>query len=191
MKLDSPNDSLVTEYKNKLFDLKREQEIFIQTLKEKYPDYYQLKYDHTVIDIEQNSRNTKGPIKLYWNIFVGKHRIFIFVIGKERFEAREVKIDFPLDSLVKNLRKGIYEYWMMPDLSQLGYKENQDRYIHAAYQLYEKLIEPVSSLLPEKLTIVPDGVLNLLPFEALLTKRPSQSNYGKITIYDQNPSDQL
>ncbi len=53
--------------------------------------------------------------------------------------------------------------------------ENYRQYVQTAHRLYLLLLEPLLKQLPEKLTrltIVPDGQLNYLPFETLLTKLP-------------------
>ena len=58
------------------------------------------------------------------------------------------------------MRNSIYEY-----------DKQTEEYAKVAYDLYTKLIAPVQKELQHKLIIVPDGVLNYIPFEALLTEQ--------------------
>jgi CHAT domain-containing protein len=98
--------------------------------------------------------------------FVGDSSIFIFRIEKDYYEVKEVKRDFPLEEWVQQLRDNISQ--PLP----FAY----EAYLEVAPKLYEKLIAPVAEGLPEKLVIVPDGILGYIPFEALLTGKPDVNN---------------
>ncbi len=55
---------------------------------------------------------------------------------------------------------------------------NIDNFIESSYRLYSLILEPVVSKLRKgsKLVIVPDGVLNYLPFEALVTNKKHRNS---------------
>ncbi|MBK7869568.1 MAG: CHAT domain-containing protein [Saprospiraceae bacterium] len=97
--------------------------------------------------------------------FVGDSSIFIFVLRPDTLVMQEVKKDFPLEDWVSSLRDNIY----------LNRTTGATAYAEAAYNLYQKLIAPVKSLLPKQLIIIPDGILGYVPFEALLTAKPERA----------------
>ncbi len=101
------------------------------------------------------------PDQTLLEYFVGDSSIFVFVIGQEKYEVKEIKKDFPLESWVDTLRFSLGE----------NHSSSVEAYGHVAHELYEKLIAPVDSILSEKVIIVPDGVLGYVPFEALLSSQ--------------------
>ncbi|MEZ4956210.1 MAG: CHAT domain-containing tetratricopeptide repeat protein [Saprospiraceae bacterium] len=167
----SPHDSLISIYKNKIFDLKRELEKLVEKFKSGYPDYHRLKYDFTVTkvqDIQSDLTSSQALIEY----FTGDSSIFIFTITPTDYQVQEVKKDFPLEGWVSKMREGIYNYWISPNQPLDSYNEGNKKYAEAAYLLYQKLIAPIKIILPEELIIVPDGVLGYLPFDILLKEKP-------------------
>ncbi len=106
--------------------------------------------------------------------FVGDSNVFIFVIRPDTFQLVQIKKDFPLEEWVSLLRQCITSNL---EIGQPVSSTNITKYANIASALYKKLVAPVQSLLTIELTIVPDGVLGYLPFEALLvdsTDRPDR-----------------
>ena len=164
-----PNDSLINLYKNHLFELHQQRDALVLTFKEQYPDYHQVKYNHEVSSVEQIQNNLQEDQALI-EYFVGDSTVFVFVITSEQYQVKAIPKDFPLKEWVQQMRDNIYSFWMKPGQAHEVYQQNKTKYTKYARLLYEQLVAPIQNLLPEKLIIIPDGVLHFIPFDALLYK---------------------
>ena len=175
----SETDTTVLAYSSRVFDLRQEYETLKKRFETEFPEYYRLKYDLSVVSVEETQQLLQ-PDQTLLEYFVGDSSIFVFVVNKDSFSVQEVKKDFQLDSLVQSFRKGIYAQFDQNSQNTADsiYYQNPDfaiqQYTDAAVQLYEKLVAPVESQLRQRLIIVPDGVLGYLPFQALLKTKPEK-----------------
>ena len=177
------NDSLLSAYQQRLFDLNQAYEILIKQFEEDYPEYYQLKYDMGVVSVHEVQKKLLQPNQALIEYFVGDSSIFVFLIKNNDYQIHQIKKDFPLESWVQQMRRGIYDYHLTPQNSQRDYSNNNETFVLASHQLYEKLIASLGGDLPQKLIIIPDGVLGYLPFDALLTEQPKQNHSFKSHAY--------
>ncbi len=161
-----------------IFDLKREQEALFETLEKDYPEYYRLKYDTRTISLEDTQQKLLKDGQTMLEYFVGDSSIFIFVVRPDTFDVVQVKKDFPLDSLVKQMQSGLYGYHgqSADKRSDIVYKNSITDYSYAAQALYQRIMAPIAHLLTPDLVIIPDGVLGYVPFEALLKSKPEKLN---------------
>lgn len=161
------NDSLRLAVNRELLSLKERYRQFIRKLEKDYPDYYKLKFNDAVVsaDYVRDSLLEEGQGLL--EFVVGDSSLFIFLVTRDNYQVKQLRKDFPLEAWVDSLRHSIYEN---PDDD-----ESVNRYIHFARLLYDTLLGPVAAGLPNRLVIIPDGVLSYLPFEALLTKAPEDT----------------
>ncbi len=161
-----------------IFDLKREQETLFETLEKDYPEYYRLKYDTKTISLEDTQQKLLQKGQTMLEYFVGDSSVFIFVVRPDTFDVVQVKKDFALDSLVKQMQTGLYGYHgQSPDKrTDVLYKKSIIDYTNAANELYNRIVAPVSHLLTSDLVIIPDGVLGYVPFEPLLKSKPEKLN---------------
>ena len=170
-----PNEDTIQYYREILFDLFKNQDQLIDHIKNEYPRYHYLCHDTKkpeVQDIKSNLKSDEGLIEY----FVGDSTIFIFYISKDDFLIKEIKKDFPLEQWVNSLRNSIYQYWIIPGQTDALYNTSNKVFAKTSHNLYDKLIKPISERLPKRLIIVPDGILNLVPFEALIQEIPSDPN---------------
>ncbi len=159
-------DTTVLAISSKLFDLNQSYDSLKVQLEGDYPEYYKLKYDLSTVSLEEVQMEILEEDQALLEYFVGDSSIFIFRIEKDYYEVKEVKRDFPLEEWVQQLRDNISQ--PLP----FAY----EAYLEVAPKLYEKLIAPVAEGLPQKLVIVPDGILGYIPFEALLMEKPDINN---------------
>lgn len=189
--LDAENELIesITDLEKELFDLKNQEEIqqhlvdsienkiletrkaynnLIAKIEKDYPSYYQLKYGKNEISIAQIQEGL-GSKQAMIEYFVGAENIFIFLIKKDTYEVIALKKDYPLEAWVNQFRK---------DIEQFQFDQKQalcESYSELAFKLYEALILPVENLvLPENLILIPSGILDFLPFDALLKSKPKQ-----------------
>ncbi|MEW5799791.1 MAG: CHAT domain-containing protein [Bacteroidota bacterium] len=153
------NNTKITSWENSLFDLRRNYENLTKIFETNYPDFYSLKHQPsliTLMEVQQSLADKKSALLEY---VVGDSTVTIFAITKEQCIVKSQTIP-ALTGQIKEFRLSICNL-------------EPEKYAALAYKLYSQLIAPVQSGLKgiQKLYIVPDGILNYLPFEALLTKK--------------------
>lgn len=147
-------------------------EQLIHRFEQESPQYHQLKYDQlslSVADI-QNHPDLLEENQALLEFFVGDENAYVFQITRKDFQIKRLPLDFPLAKQVHTFRQSINQFIQEP-------KKTLPVYRHTAYELYQKLWAPLAAELPERIIIVPDDVLGLLPFEALISEeaKPEQS----------------
>jgi CHAT domain-containing protein/Tfp pilus assembly protein PilF len=134
-----------------------------------YPKYSKLKYTDQGMDLDalQGMQVKDGLLLEY---FIAKNGwVYCFVVDQKQIELVKLELKAPvLDSLVENLRSSLVDYSGIVNDKLANYK----LYTSSAYACYATLLEP---LLAERkniksLTIVTDGALGHIPFEAFLTE---------------------
>lgn len=151
-----------------LFTLRRKLNDHLMYLKERYPSYHDFRYrpDITSSREVQSSLKRKGFTLIEY--FHGEKALWAVVASPEQLDIVKVPD-------TSNLEETIYAF-------NQAISEKQDTtWQRLGYELYRTLIRPVESKLngtPGKLLIVPDGALNLLPFEALLRGPVTIANSG-------------
>ncbi len=171
--LKTQNDSLKDEYAQELVELQIAQQQFIQELEVEYPNYLQLKNQIPSIDIKdlQSGLNPQTAL-IEYEITSKYFYIFCYTQKELKVKRQPLPVDFKAQ-LNHFIDDGI-----------LGL--NQKKYVIAAYQLFQLLLQPIVAQLQkhqiQHLLIVPDAELLELPFEALLT---APTNYK--TAYPNYP----
>ncbi len=156
-------DSLkLNELQNALFSLSRQHEQLINSLEKNYHNYFHLKYQppiHSLTEIENATLTSNSALLEY---FVGDNSLYIFLLKNNFLDVKEISLNFSLNKLVNNFRES---------LSNLEF----DDYTTTAQKLYSILISPIKNELSDinKVFIIPDGILNYLSFESLISKAPS------------------
>ena len=167
----NPDQKEVTDLKEKLFQLQRSYDFLVQKISQSYPDYYDLKYNLDVIKAEtvKNWLDERSAILSY---FIGSENMYVFVITSEEINVHALALnDFDLED-IKTFRNKIM------DESQ-PYLDFAD----ISYGMYRDLVETPLSAHEHinRLIIIPDGVLNYIPFEALLAgkigNKPAKPQY--------------
>lgn len=163
-------DSLIAAYDQEIFSLKQELEQLVLGNKE----YYNLKYNHEVINLKeaQSLLNTGQAILEY---FLGDESVYAMLITQDQVYLETIPRDFPIENWVPDLIECITGINNSNSTRNRElYLELSKKYAKLAFGIYEKLMLPLEKVLPEKLIIIPDGVLGYLSFDALLTERPSE-----------------
>lgn len=171
--LKKSNDSIFLYYSNELLNLKNKRTSLLDSIKIGYPKYYNLIYNNEVTSIEKIQNKLKKDYSVL-EYLVGDKHMYLLLITKNSCVVKHIKIDFPLEDWVSNMRNGIYNYWALPNSSD-NFQKYNTQYQNAAYNLYDKLIRPIENELTQNVIIIPDKSLNLIPFDALLT----QESFGE------------
>ncbi len=165
-------------YNSNIFDLKQQLNQLIAHFEENYPQYYQLKYDLSTIQIAeiQDIIDSDQAILEY---FVGEEAVFLFLIKKDQFQVKRLAKSYPLEEWVTALREGIIRFQYPFNLPS----EYHLDYTIAAFDLYQELIMPVKEDLPERLIIIPGSILAGIPFESFLMSPPEVTHLYKNHAY--------
>ena len=144
-------------YQNELFTAQQAYRILITNLEKDYPFYYQLKYEQAVPRVRAIQFALPENTALV-SYFTGDSILYSFVFTKTAFTVHRSPIGQRFYDQQVGLRKSI--------TAQL----NED-YVVLANDLYKVLFPFTLDKNITALVLIPDGTLNKLPFEALLSKK--------------------
>ena len=175
------DDVKIKLWKEKVFQLKRDKELFLQYLKKNHPYYFEVKYDSKIADeksVKKMLYENQALVEFFW----GEENLYAFVILPNQ-EGTVTEMETHRIGEVAELKAQI--------LKLIDHHQNPNcsfgDYINNSYQLYQKLLEPIVSKLNENtrdLIIVPDGMLGYLPFEALITELPANKTQSDYSIHN-------
>ncbi|HEX2935689.1 MAG TPA: CHAT domain-containing protein [Bacteroidales bacterium] len=162
----APEYSVIDQLNNKLQDLSLQQDTLIKEIKGKFPSYYKVKYGAevvSVIDVQKRLKESQVLVQYALN----KNNVFIFMVSRDNYKVIKANIDTAFISNINKYRTAV---------SKFSYDDVKDACIYAyadrAYGLYRTLLEPLKEQIKGKeLIVIPDDILNTIPFEPLLTQK--------------------
>lgn len=151
---------------------------WIDSLEQHYPAYYQLKYNLDVITPAQVQQDLLEPGHALVEYFMGRDMAWAFVVTSAALEVVPLDNNYPMVDKVRAQRATVEAF----QFSSTDRQQLCENYRELGHELYEVLIAPLERQLqlPERLLIVPGGVLGLLPFDALLTGVPGHCDFRKM-----------
>ncbi|MEZ4774373.1 MAG: CHAT domain-containing tetratricopeptide repeat protein [Bacteroidia bacterium] len=170
------SDSLViAEMTAKLFTAGRQYDSLTRIFDTQYPRYYQLKYQSEppgISDILGQLPPETGIVEYY----LGSGNLHIFLITASRTEWMVVSDINNLSSMVKRFQESIFGGFRNIGVNDSLHLQWADQYVNLADSLYQRVFAPLTDApLPEKLFLIPDGMLGYIPFDALLTSKPENA----------------
>lgn len=156
-------------------DARRAYDDLKKRLEADYPDYYRLQFDRRTRSASEVRRQMLDDSTTLLEYFVGDSTVFIFALDRDSLLLLSVPKDFPLEQWVQQMRHGLTDYHLTQSLSISKYTRNAQAYAEAAFQIHQHIVLPVAHRLRRKVVVIPDGVLGLVPFDVLLTARPTHS----------------
>ncbi len=151
--------------RDSLFSANRAYDSFIKQLEQKFPEYHQLKYASNIVDLRQlQSKLTDGTmVRMY---LIGKDMIYAACISGNQFNVSSAPNYKNLTDTVKVYRNAMI---------QSSQKAVTD-YGRLARMLYKTLFPDTIANI-SNLVIIPDGALNQIPFESLISEDINGSVY--------------
>ncbi|MGB0930812.1 MAG: CHAT domain-containing protein [Chitinophagales bacterium] len=150
-------------WQNEFFDFHQEYLQLLEQLETDYPDYYQLKYDtKTVIPSELQSTLQENQVVLSY--FVGKDKLYIFVVTPDDFEVIDLQLPEDFEALIEGFMAALTQHQFAA-------------FIEKSHQLHQLLIAPIRDFIVDdfgfddelkQVFVIPHGVLSYVPFEALI-----------------------
>ncbi len=172
------DDAAVLTIDTKILAQKSTAERGLAELEQKYPNYTQQRYQRNMRSLAE-IQEALLPGQTILSYMTGDSSVFAMVVQKTTASAYQIRLKTTLAEPISRLRKGIEGYYAGTAKSPALYEQSVTQYAAAAEQLYQTLIAPLTDALTGQIIIIPDGVLNELPFDALLTGTPGDlTNFG-------------
>ena len=164
------------EYKNEVFNATSQREELNRIIESEYSDFYELKYSNKLFsaqNVGEKLKNDQLIIEYYINETDSINELYAFVIGKQKLEFRKISLPSAFNTWVNDLFK------FMSDTEFLSTKnDDAKRFCVSSNNIYKQLIFPFEDeMRNKKVTIIPDGKLSYIPFDALLTSIPDTSKF--------------
>lgn len=167
-----PDANKVRQLRKERFQKMEAFNVFVAQLSKKVPNYHKLKYDVEPFPLASLQKELERQNAALLEYFILNEGSFVLVVLPDSVYVHFLGYKLELQRDIQILRESLYGHWLNPSQSRSLYRQNAEAFVQSASTLYETLIQPVDSLLPERLIIVQDDVLGNLPFEILLTKMP-------------------
>ncbi len=153
------NKNTTSYLKNQLFDVTKKYNAIIAKFEKEYPEYYAAKFSQKIPSLYEIQQNL-GSSEMLISYFTGKYEIFCIAVTKttctmSNYTVSESRMAEQTSALVQSLTN--YS------------ADNIEKYKQLAYDIYTNIFPQKIASNVNKITIIPDGCLNVIPFEALLT----------------------
>ncbi|GAA0716839.1 hypothetical protein GCM10009430_12960 [Aquimarina litoralis] len=162
LKKDQANISQIQNWTEQHSNISIQLKELSKTLQEKYPD---LIPDQQTISVPQLHQKLKEDKLLLVSYFFGKNNIYQFTGNSKTLSILKIE----KNTILKNSIREYIRYF--EEASNITNDVNG--FSKASFNLYKSLKIPNS----EKLLIIPDGLLNFVPFEALLKEETAAFNF--------------
>jgi CHAT domain-containing protein len=149
----------------------------LQVLKHQlFKKYPFLNNSAQIVPVREIKENLLFKNQKLIEFFDTRNNLYIFTIDKNKpISFRKVV----KDSLYNKSLQEFISYFTDGNSNKL--KNDISAYQKNAYYLYTKLLQPeLANSKTKLLTIIPDGKLNFLAFDALLTNKTESINFGKL-----------
>lgn len=156
---------IIDSLKNKVFNYKKEYTAFIDSLETEFPKYYNYKKNINIVTL-QNVQATLQADELILQYIVGKEKGFVALISPKTIQLKELPSTEKLTETVAQFKEVVSKPFVKND--------DKHTYETLAQKLYLQLIpyENSETLLAKKrITVIADGLLQYIPFEALRTPK--------------------
>lgn len=162
------NSSAAGELRTRLFDLRNQHTAILDTFEKDFPKYFDLVYGFgTAKPQEVMDRMAKENCTLV-EYFIGDSTLYTFAFSPDSFVVQHTHLSRVfLDSL-----EGFRRFLTEPGASNASAR----KYAENAKMLYDTLLGRLPLQIEENLVVVPDGPLNFLSFDALVTQTPELNN---------------
>jgi CHAT domain-containing protein len=157
----------------KHFELSRQHQQFVELLEQQYPKYYELKYAHYALSLKQAQKNI-APMSAMVEFMIDDSVIYAFTLTDKSLSVRTIRNTSTTGVLAGQFSTSLKTY-------------NAEEYCSTGYELYSTLLRPLEKEIASaaSITIIPDGYLFYIPFEALPTQQYSmdQIDFTKLQYF--------
>jgi CHAT domain-containing protein len=173
-----PDNNRISFLESRHFDLVRKYDSLVGFIEENYADYYTLRYDNQVVNIDQVQQQLQEDEVLLEYVLTNE-MVYIFSVDNQKVKLVRSKNAVAVNASIETLRKQV-----KLDFANHGHSDYLE-FVTASHRLYNSLIRPMEAVITGKrLLIIPDGLLGYIPFELLIEELPEKSDkieYYKLT----------
>ncbi len=179
---DNPNTSKANSYRELIFKNEQDRDDLRALLEKNYPEYFELKYQRKNLNIKDIQRSLKRNESIIEYVITktpdsNSGDVYILAISKDQLLFEKIPYDESFIEKIITVQQLLsYKGFINSGLAEFR------NYCNYSYEVYRKLIEPILPvIIGKRVTIIPDGILNYIPFEALITQKV---NTGSIHYHD-------
>lgn len=168
--LQNPDSSKIVLWEKRLFDITNQYDSLIKVFGEQYPAYYDLKYDHSVININEVQVNLDADQAIV-EYTLTDSSLYTFLITPISTSFYKTELD---STFYRKLA-------ILQQVSKIDYADHSlndfKQYVMASNAIYQTLFSKVEGEIKDRrIIIVPDGKLGYLSFESLVTALPDMKS---------------
>lgn len=157
------DNSILIDLDKQAFELSTSLDSIQNIYKNEYSGFYQLKYGFKELTLEE-IQNKIPEGTAFINYSMSDTLLNIMCISKGATELRHLKIDSAFYAQIQTMVK------LLKNVDTDNSYNEFIEFIGSSRALYKKLIQPIEDqIINKELIIIPDGILNYLSFDALLT----------------------
>ena len=161
----SVNSFKVNSFYDSVFVIREEYDRLINHFERNHEKYYQLKHSGEITTGRQVQSLLDEHTMIVSYAFDDEN-VYITTITDTSFQVvkQSNSIDIELEKTVLTLHKLLQKKTLIQ-------KRHRDRFLECSHKLYQYLIEPIAQQITgqQKLIIIPEGILNYVPFEVLVS----------------------
>ncbi len=171
-----PDHNRISFLESRHFNLVRKYDSLVGFIENNYADYYTLRYDNQVVNIDQVQQQLKADEVLLEYVLTND-MVYIFAVSPQQVKLVRSREAAAVSASIEALRKQV-----KLDFSNHGHSDYLE-FLTAAHHLYNSLIKPMeANIIDKRLLIIPDGLLGYIPFELLIEELPEKND--RIEYYD-------
>lgn len=161
-------------------ELNQEIDLFLNSLKDKYPKYHALKYENITVNAKEIQASLQAKTLLL-EYFVTDSMTYLFAVSKTSIDLFPLPVKKQkLKKQINNLRFTLSNYEFIVKQSELA----RSLYTESAYWFYQEMLSPaLQDKAIDNLIIITDGELGHLPFEAFLLEKVPQGKVDYSTLH--------
>lgn len=155
------DENKLKEWKQNHFNETLKHQALIKQLEQNYPEYYQLKYQLQSVSLQdlQASLDEQTVLLSY---FIGSEKGYVFAVSADDYQIVTLNLPADFEQQIKDYLNAIHT-------------QNFQSFAEKSHTLYCLLIQPLADFIFDifddelkNLVIIPDAVLQYLPFETLI-----------------------
>ncbi|MFK8010221.1 MAG: CHAT domain-containing protein, partial [Saprospiraceae bacterium] len=159
---------------NNFFAAQKKYNQLISKFETEYPKYFKLKYSTTLATVDDIQTKILRSNQTLIEYFFGEKNIYIFSLTPSKFDIQTI----PKEQKIINAILEINQLISHPPTKD---KKDFSTFVNQSNFLFEKLLNESVSNKTGDIIIIPDDLLNYLPFGILLSKKPNDlsiTNYS-------------
>lgn len=171
---EAAGEKIPAAWEDEIFALQLQYDRLMQDMESAYPAYHALKYGQSLPALAEIQAKLPADCAMLTFIQTGT-QTFGLRLETDAVQMLNLGPVGDIDTLVQRLRNAIPHAFRGAGAEQPDWQSGQFEMLETGYALYIRLLAPFEQAgdsLPERLIIIPQGILSLLPFDALSVSAP-------------------